>query len=585
MDKNRWIMPYIKQFRMRFLLVILLGALTVLFSGGLMFTSGYLITKASTKPETILMVYVPIVGVRAFGIGRAALAYVESLAGHHFILNVLSNMRVRLYNLLEPQALFLKSRFSTGDLLGTLSDDIEYLQDFYLKTLFPSIVSLMIYATIVIGTGAFSLTFALVLLVLIGLLVFVGPAISYLYMKKKNERVKQGKHTLYQQLTDNLFGMSEVLFSGRHLEMIAQYDTKQQELQQIEAKKKSFINWRGIGNQVILGLVVAFAVYWTNGMAVTGEIPATFIAAFALMLLSVVETFFSLSDAVSESTRYQDSINRLRRLEADTEPESNDQPVAEVDFGTNVAIDFNHVAFQYHAETQLIDDFHLHIGPGEKIAILGPSGAGKSTVLKLLQGAMKPSDGAVLINDHHTNEHSDAIPQVVSMLNQKAYLFHTTVFNNIHMGNTDATEAEVYQAAKQVGLHEMIISLPKGYQTNIHETGQRFSGGERQRIALARILLKKTPIVVMDEPTIGLDPITENHLLETIFDTLSDKTMIWVTHHLAGMAKMDRILFMDEGKITMEGSHQQLLAEEDRYRRLFQLDYPVQASDPLKATM
>jgi ATP-binding cassette subfamily C protein CydC len=163
----------------------------------------------------------------------------------------------------------------------------------------------------------------------------------------------------------------------------------------------------------------------------------------------------------------------------------------------------------------------------------------------------------------------------MSVLNQKPYLFHTSVLNNIRLGNPELREEVVYEAARQVQLHDMIQELPEGYHTDMHETGQRFSGGERQRIALARILVKQTPVIIMDEPTVGLDPITENRLLETIFDTLKDKTIIWATHHLAGMEKMDRILFIDEGTITMAGSHQQLLETEERYRRLFQLDYPV----------
>ena len=167
----------------------------------------------------------------------------------------------------------------------------------------------------------------------------------------------------------------------------------------------------------------------------------------------------------------------------------------------------------------------------------------------------------------------------MGVLNQKAYLFNTSVMNNIRFGNPEATDEEVYEAAGQVQLHQMVNELPNGYDTNMHETGQRFSGGERQRIALARILLQQTPVVIMDEPTVGLDPITEKELLTTIFDTLKGKTIIWVTHHLVGMEKMDRILFMDHGKITMAGSHQQLLENKERYRGLYTMDHPFMVNE------
>jgi ATP-binding cassette subfamily C protein CydC len=163
----------------------------------------------------------------------------------------------------------------------------------------------------------------------------------------------------------------------------------------------------------------------------------------------------------------------------------------------------------------------------------------------------------------------------MAVLNQKAYLFNTSVMNNIRLGNPNASDEEIFEAAEKVQMHHMIKQLPNGYETNMHETGSRFSGGERQRIALARILLQKTPIVILDEPTVGLDPITERKLLNTIFETLKGKTIIWVTHHLAGAEKMDRILFIDQGKKVMEGSHLQLLTSEERYQRLYQLDSPL----------
>lgn len=575
MDKEKWIIPYLKQYRGLFMLVILLGGLTILFGGGLMFTSGYLISKASTRPESILMVYVPIVGVRTFGIGRAVLSYVERLTGHQFVLKILSNMRVRLYKVLEPQAVLLRSRFLTGDILGVLADDIENLQNFYLKTLFPSIVSLVIYAVIIICAGLFSIPFAILLAVLIGLLIFVGPIFSFIYLNAKNEKLKQGRHRLYQQFTDAVFGISDWLFSGRYIDFIQRYEDQQHQLLQLETKIHSYVNWRGVFNQIVLGAIVIISIYWANGMTLIGKIPATFIAAVGLVMLSLLESFLPIAEAVSEVSTYQDSIKRLESMESKDLPKWSEEEKNDATDFSEVSIQLKHVCFHYSSGPQLINDFSLKVAQGEKIAILGPSGAGKSTLLKLIQGALEPTGGEVLLNGRKANEVLLSIPKMLSVLNQKAYLFNTSVLNNIRLGNLEATDEEVYEAAEKVQLHQMIKGLPNGYDTNMHETGQRFSGGERQRIALARILLQQTPVVIMDEPTVGLDPITENKLLRTIFDTLKGKTIIWITHHLAGMERMDRILFMDQGKITMAGSHQQLLENEERYRRLYALDHPL----------
>jgi ATP-binding cassette subfamily C protein CydC len=422
MDKEKWIIPYLKQYRGLFALAIILGALTILFGGGLMFTSGYLISKASTRPESILMVYVPIVGVRTFGIGRAVISYVERLTGHQFVLKILSNMRVRLYKVLEPQAILLRSRFLTGDLLGVLADDIENLQNYYLKTLFPSIISLVIYAVIIMCAGLFSIPFAILFAVLIGLLIFVGPFLSYIYTKAKNEKIKQDRHQLYQQFTDAVFGISDWVFSGKYLNFIQRYEKQQRELLKVETKLHSFVNWRSVLNQIVLGIIVILAIYWANGMTLSGRIPGTFIAAFGLVMMSLMESFLPISEAVSEASSYQDSIKRLESMESNDSQKWLEIEGKETEIITfsDVKIECNHVSFQYSAESQLINDFSLNVKQGEKIAILGPSGAGKSTLLKIIQGELKPTCGEVLLNGTKAADFPFFIPKMLSVLNQKS---------------------------------------------------------------------------------------------------------------------------------------------------------------------
>lgn len=580
MGKEKWILPYLRQYRGLFALSILLGSLTILFGGALMFTSGYLISKAATRPESILMVYVPIVGVRTFGMGRSVLSYVEKLTRHQFILKILSDMRVELFKMIEPQALFLRSRFQTGDILGLLADDIEHLQDFYLKTLFPSLVSLVIYTMIIIWTGTFSISFAILLAILMGLLIFVGPLFSLIYTKVKNEQLKKGKQKLYYQFTDAIFGISDWIFSGNDSMFIHDYEKQQQKLLELEVNKQTFVNWRDVINQMVLGIIVVLTIAWANGQTISGKISPAFIAAIALGLLSLLESFLPIADAVSETTSYQDSLNRLDAIQIRDLPDKKNAEELSTSIGhSQVTVEINQLSFGYLSEKPILVDFNLRIEQGEKIAIIGRSGSGKSTLLNLIQGALIPTGGEVLVNGLNAMELISSISKIMTVLNQKAYLFNTSVINNIRLGNQEASDEEVYQVSRMVQLHHMIKKLPKGYETNMQETGQRFSGGERQRIALARILLQKTPIVILDEPTIGLDPITEEDLLKTIFDTLKGKTIIWVTHHLTGVEKMDRILFLEHGKIAMEGNHNQLLKDKERYRRLYELDHPFNSSE------
>src|SRR5699024_9034509 len=175
---------------------------------------------------------------------------------------------------------------------------------------------------------------------------------------------------------------------------------------------------------------------------------------------------------------------------------------------------------------------NLTILPGEKLGILGKSGTGKSTLLKLIAGVLEPDQGQVKVNG--IDMKADYLAEAVSVLNQKPHLFNTSILNNIKIARPEATKKE--------------------------------------RIAFARVLLQDTPIIIMDEPTIGLDPITEKELLETLINGAQDKTIIWITHHLAGAEMMDKVMFLDEGEIMMYGSHKDLLQTEPYYKKLYEMD-------------
>ncbi|MDE7494322.1 ATP-binding cassette domain-containing protein, partial [Streptococcus agalactiae] len=205
---------------------------------------------------------------------------------------------------------------------------------------------------------------------------------------------------------------------------------------------------------------------------------------------------------------------------------------------------------------------------GEKIAILGRSGSGKSTLASLLRGDLKASQGEITLGDADVSIVGDCISNYIGVIQQAPYLFNTTLLNNIRIGNQDASEEDVWKVLERVGLKEMVTDLSDGLYTMVDEAGLRFSGGERHRIALARILLKDVPIVILDEPTVGLDPITEQALLRVFMKELEGKTLVWITHHLKGIEHADRILFIENGQLELEGSPQELSQSSQRYRQL-----------------
>ncbi|OKP84911.1 amino acid ABC transporter ATP-binding protein [Paenibacillus helianthi] len=590
MKREGWFAPYFNSYFWRFLLIIILGALTIFSASSLMYTSGFLISKASIPPENILMIYVPIVGVRTFGTSRAVIHYVERLVSHDTILRILSKMRIRLYNILEPQALFLSSRFRTGDILGMLADDIEYLQNVYLRTVFPSIIALLIYAAAIISLGTFDVAFALLMGLYMLVIVIVLPLISLLLTQSRQRMVKQERNRLYQKLTDAVLGMGDWVISGRQSQFVATYEADEKRVAHTDGALRRWARIRMFLGQAVVGIAVVSVIYWAAGEYQSGAIAGTLIAAFVLVVFPVADAFLPVSDAVEKIPQYRNSLERLNQVESaggnpfEADEASSAEAGALAEAATKAIretrqahIQLKNAGYRYASgDDWSIQDLTLAIPQGRKVAIIGRSGAGKSTLLKVIQGVIRPSIGSAVINGIDASAYGENIPKLIAVLNQSPHLFDTTVANNIRLGNPEASDAEVKRAGELAQLDNLISSLPEGYDTPVREAGQRFSGGERQRIALARILLQNTPVVVLDEPTVGLDPRTERELLATMFGAMADKTLIWVTHHLVGAEQMDEVIFMENGVVEMRGTHAELMAREARYRRLYELDRPAE---------
>lgn len=585
MKQESWIRPYFRRYSGRFALYLILGVLTLLSAGMLMFTSGFLISKSALQPYNILLVYVPIVGVRTFGIGRAVIHYVERLVGHDTVLRILAKMRVRLYRVLEPQALFIRSRFRTGDILGALADDIEQLQNVYIRTVFPSVVALILYAAAVVAMGLFDVTFALLLAAYIFVLVAVLPYLSLRLTRRTNEEVKRERNGLYQKLTDAVMGIGDWVISGRTAEFLKSYEQDEAAVARKDRKLRAWARWRSFIGHLVVGLAVVSMVYWAGGEAAAGHIDATLIAAFVLIVFPLSDAFLPVSEAVERTPQYRVSLDRLARISGEGNGAGaagampgEALPAAAGEAVTRTAaadVRLRDVRFAYAAEdADSVDGVSLDIPQGKRVMVIGRSGAGKSTLLKLIQGALAPSRGAVQINGIPAAAYGDRMPEVISVLNQSPHLFDTTVANNVRLGRPQATDEEIGRAVQAAQLGPLIAALPQGMNTPMRETGRRFSGGERQRVALARILLQDTPVLILDEPTVGLDPRTERELLATIFRATQGKSLIWVTHHLVGAERMDEIVFMEHGRIVMRGTHAELLAREPRYRSLYRLDCP-----------
>ena len=565
-EKDTWVKPYLQRYKAPLMLAIFLGFCTFFSAGALMFNSGYLISKSASLPENILLVYVPIVLTRAFGVSRPVFRYIERLTSHNWVLKMTSKLRRKLYHTLEKDAMVFKQKYRMGDILGLLAEDIQYIQNLYLRTIFPLIIALILYAFIVIAVGVFSIFFALYLALLLFILVIVLPVWSVVVNGARQEREKTLKTELYTDLTDNVLGVADWIFSQRGVEYVDTHLQVEQELYQVQDQKRLFNRRVHVLFQLIYSFVVIGLIVWTSQRFVGNHGgAANWIAAFVLSAFPVVDAFVVLPEAMQESNVYKDSINRLNAL--DETPDEAPKNIEVTD--TRIQVEDLSFGYDYHL---VLDRLDLTIEPGEKIAILGKSGSGKSTLASLIRGDLKPQNGLLTLGGVPTYQFGDAMSHYISVIQQAPYLFHTTILNNVRMANMNKSEEEVWQVLERVGLKKLVEQLPEGLHTMVDEAGLRFSGGERHRMALARILLQDTPIVLLDEPTVGLDPLTEQALIDTFFSQLQDKTVIWITHHLQGIEIMDRVIFIEDGRLEMSGTPADLAQNNARFQQLKAID-------------
>lgn len=575
---DQWVKPFLKRYRWTLVIAISLGIITFICGAGLMFSAGFLISKSATRPENILLVYVPIVMTRAFGIARPAFRYVERLVSHNWVLKMTSQLRQKLYNVLEHDAVFFNSKYQLGDILGLLSDDVHHIQNLYLRTLFPMFVAWGLYAVIVIAFGVLSPLMGLWMLLVFGLIILGIPFWSIVINGARQERAKQLKDQLYVDLTDNVMGVTDWILAGRNREYLAKHAQSARENEANAAQLHHFEHWRDFLLQVLYLLMIVSVIMW-GATKFGGQFagPANWIAAFVLAWFPLVDAFIQLPTAAQETNVYTNSLNRLNNLSRTQE-----QKVQPVNLQSPYQITINDVHFAYaQTSPEVLSGINLTIRPGEKLALLGRSGSGKSTLASLIRGDLKPTNGSIKLNHVPTFEFGDRIADYIGVINQSPYLFSTTIANNIRLGNEAASDDAIWSVLERVGLAEMVHHLPDGLDTKVDEAGLRFSGGERHRLALARLLLKDTPIVLLDEPTVGLDPITEQAVIDTFMNQLQDKTLIWITHHLQGIDRMDQVVFIEDGHLAMQGSPRELWQNNQRFRELKRADQEMIPDQPV----
>jgi ATP-binding cassette subfamily C protein/ATP-binding cassette subfamily C protein CydC len=566
----RHLLPYWR----RLLPAVLASAGSELATAALMATAAWLITRAAQQPP-LAAVSVAIVAVRALALGRGALRYADRLLGHDGALRAVAGFRTRVFEALVPLAPAGTPVFRSGDLLTRLVDDVDAAQDVLLRVLVPASAACAVAAAAT-ATATALLPWAGVLLGLLlavaGLLV---PTLVLTLSRRAGRAEKTARAELAALTVDLTRGAADLTVYGAR--------GRGHERARHTAARIAAIERRGaLTTSLASGVVLLFQGGTTAGVTwlalrahAVGELPAVHLTVLAVLALVSFEALTPLPDAARRLAAVRVSARRLAEL-LDTPPPVTD-PSAPLALPTDgpLGVVITDLRVRHRAGgPPALDRVSLRLPPGRRVVLVGASGSGKSTLIAALMRFVPYEAGSIRVGGRELSDCAGAdVRRVITGMTQDAHVFHATVRANLLLARPGATDADLWEAARRARLSDWIESLPEGWDTLLGPDGTTMSGGQRTRLLLARALLADPPVLVLDEPTEGLDPDTAHAVLADILDATRGRTTLLVTHERSGLDAADQVVALDRG-----GSHDPARCGEWGYPLLEELGGACRAS-------
>jgi ATP-binding cassette subfamily C protein CydC len=527
---------------------ILLSVITLLANIALLSVAGWFIAAmaAAGIAGVSINYFTPSGVIRFLAIVRTVGRYAERLVTHNATFLMLAHLRHWFYQKLEPLAPAGLHQYRSSDLLSRLQADIEQLDNFYLRIALPVIVALISVPIIYTVSAYYYLPVALLLLfslITTGVLLPTWVAKS---CQKSGARISDQQQQLSSAMIEGLQGMRELEIYAASEQQKAhvlhcsnQLSATQTQLNNVNANGQS-------ASLAIINLCMWGSLILLSGAVVSGQIQSGKLIMLLLLVIGAFEAVLPLPLAFEQLASTLAAAKRLFQL-ADQAPVRaepvNAQSIDQLAANQQLDITIDQLSFCYpNAEQAALSGFSFVVKQGEKIALTGKSGTGKSTIVQLLQGFYPCDRGAISIGGIDINDCSgEALRQQISLVSQSCYLFSASIRDNLLLANPKATDEALAKACEIAGATAFIEELPQGLDTWLGETGKGLSGGQARRIHIAQALLKNSPILILDEPTEGLDPITEQSVMAAIWELMANKTVILITHNPRLLKEVDRV--------------------------------------------
>lgn len=532
------LLGFLRAFKARILLGVLLGTLTVGASIGLMMTSAWLISMAGLRPGIEALGVAP-TGVRFFGISRALMRYLERLATHDVTFRLLATLRVWFYAQIEPLAPAGLSQYQSGDLLARVVSDVDELQNFFIRVIYPPLVAVVITLITVTIFAFYDVLVAITLLAFIIVASTLIPTITWWQGRVPGATLVDLRANLNVQLVDTIQGLPDSLAYGH-------VSTQQENIQALNQQLATHERIMARLDSLQTGLTVALVNLSALGvlfMAIP-RVEGIHLASLVLGTVAAFEAITPLALATQHLSAELTSAQRLFDVIHNATPIPEPGNPASLPEDSPLQLVIENLTFRYAPERPAVfDDFSLTVDAGEYIALIGESGAGKSSLVNVLLRLWNYERGTITLGGVDLRDLSlETVRDTFGVMSQRTYLFNNTIRENILMANKQATEAQLIDACQRAQIYDFISSLPDGYDTRVGEQGVALSGGERQRIALARILLKDAPIWILDEATANLDAQTEQAVVNDVLASAQGRTVIMITHRPTLLRRFSRVI-------------------------------------------
>ena len=561
----RALLPFLRLFKFAKLPLFL--GLVLMITGlassiGLLTTSGwFLAATAIAGLGTLFNFFYPSASVRGLAIGRTLFRYFEKLVTHDATFRILAKLRVQVFEKIIPLSPGVLNRYRNSDLLNRLVSDVDTLDSLYLRLIAPFITAIFVILAMCIGLSFVNAPLALGLGVSLLLLVFIIPTVFYQLGKKFGDKLVHSRALYRTQFLEFIQAQAELLLFNAEDKLkdnMAKTEANWQADQQKEANLSGFSTALSL---FLNGLIIA-AMLWFSSQAEFGndEYRMAFIALFTFAALASFEILMPLGSAFLHIGQVIASAERVTDI-IEQQPLVTFNGKAEFDQNATTLIEAKDLSFTYpERQNRALENLNLTIQKGKKVAILGKTGSGKSTLLQLLVRNYDANQGQLFLAGKPIADYAeDTLRSQFCFLTQRVHVFSDTLRQNLQFASAiNISDEKMIEVLNQVGLGKL-LEKEQGLDIWLGDGGRPLSGGEQRRLGLARILLNDAPILLLDEPTEGLDRETERQILRLILAHAENKTLIMVTHRLTAIEQFDELCVIDEAKLIEKGTYAELL--------------------------